>query len=108
MDSLQIVHCELIVHYGQLAELTPEFNHKTSLIISQKKKKKNLVPVQPESDRKKWGSEKTSKVIDGRDSLISRWYYVRVKDWYLLPHTCQHMMRLPLLKDNIMQYKYPA
>ena len=107
MDSSRIVHCELIVRCRQLAELTLEFIHKTSLIISQKKKK-NLVPVWPESDRKKWGSEKTSKVIDGRDSLISRWYYVCVKDWYLLPHTCQRMMRLPLLKDNIMQYKYPA
>ena len=59
MDSSRIVHCKLIVRCGQLVELTPEFNHKTSLIISQKKKK-NPVPVWPESDRKKWGSEKTS------------------------------------------------
>ena len=34
MDSSQIVRCELIVRCGQLVELTLEFNHKTSLIIS--------------------------------------------------------------------------
>ena len=40
-------------------ELTLEFNHRISLIISQK----NLTPVQLESNQKKWGSAKTSMEV---------------------------------------------